>query len=847
MKALLRPLFVGAVSIAIAGTSLVGSSGIALAATKPSFVSLSVTTPVNEGDKPVVDGTFTDVDPADQHTVQIFWGDGSTDFYTLPVGDRSFSLQKSIAFPDNYASLTTQVMLADPVFSVSRFLNLTVQNVAPSVNAFGLSRTDLVAGDSVTASGGFDDPGTADTHTVTVSWGDGSANTVVSLARRVWTFTTSAHTYLSGGTFEVTATIADDDGGSAVATSSVTVAGGNEAPSVVSLAATAGNEGGSSSLSLTFSDADAADTHTVAVAWGDGATSDPVSLAAGVSTFDAWHVYADTGTYAVTVTLADNAGHSVTAGTSVSPANVAPTVGALALGPAGVVDHQTATLTGTFADPGTADTFTLTVSWGDGTTPSQLDLAAATRTFSVDHAYSAAGPYTITATVVDRDSGSGHATLDVVVSQSNRGPESLVLGATATTEGTSTTLTVSFTDADSGDAHNVAVAWGDGSSETLALGAGVTTAGPTHAYLASGTYAVSVTVTDAGGLSVSGGASANVVNVAPSLGALSVSPSTVVDGQTVATSGTFTDPGTADTFSLVVDWGDGSTTAQSLTAGTRSFSASHAYASPGAYTVIATVTDSDGGVGSQSASLEVRRHNTGPSSFTLTPNVTGSTATVTGSFTDPDAADTHSVTVTWGDGQSATLSLAAGVTSFDATHTYAAAGTYTVNATVTDPSTASASASRQVVIQGASSNVNELLDQLAALIRSYDLDRNTERWLLKKVEDIRQSLASGSGQACTDLKTLDHLAAFAGRVLSTDQYAGVSALVHQIEAAAGCRTTGAQTNGDRKTTPIAATTTTPAPAPKVVTPEKKNDDNNNQNERNKAKPTAKRSGGRNDR
>ena len=77
MKALLRPLLIGGLCIAMAGTSLAGSSSVALAATKPAFTSLVVPASVNQGDKPIVSGTFTDPDAGDVHTVDIFWGDGN--------------------------------------------------------------------------------------------------------------------------------------------------------------------------------------------------------------------------------------------------------------------------------------------------------------------------------------------------------------------------------------------------------------------------------------------------------------------------------------------------------------------------------------------------------------------------------------------------------------------------------------------------------------------------------------------------------------------------------------------------------------------------------------------------
>jgi hypothetical protein len=105
MKALLRPLFVGTLSIAIAATSLVGSSSVALAATRPSITTLSISGPVYEGDKPYANATFTDDDAGDVHRVDIDWGDGTApDTYTLPVGDRSFSFQKTVPYANDSAT-----------------------------------------------------------------------------------------------------------------------------------------------------------------------------------------------------------------------------------------------------------------------------------------------------------------------------------------------------------------------------------------------------------------------------------------------------------------------------------------------------------------------------------------------------------------------------------------------------------------------------------------------------------------------------------------------------------------------------------------------------------------------
>ena len=788
MRALLRPLFVGGLSVAIAAMSLLGSSSVALAATSPRITTLSMTSPVYEGDRPFINGTFTDPDLTDQHVVDIDWGDGTaTASYSLTVGARSFSLQKPTPYANHATGLTVMITLSDPVFATTRFMTINVLNTAPSITSFALSSAAVDAGQTVTATGTFTDKGAADTHTVTVDWGDLTPTWTQSLAAGLGSFTTTPHTYATVGTFTVTLTVTDNAGASATATSSVSVRQPNQAPTIVSLLVTAGSEGGSSIVSLTFADADAADTHTVSIAWGDGtANTDSGTLASTVTVFDASHVYADTGSYSMVLTLADSAGHTVTASSTIVPANVVPVVGALSLLPTSVVDHQTVTVSGTFTDPGTADTFTVTITWGDGTSSSQ-SLAAGIRSFSDSHAYTAAGTVTITATVTDRDLGKGSSTVDLVVLPSNTPPANLVVSATAVQEGGSTTLSVSFTDAQASDTHTVAITWGDGGTDSIALPAGVTSTSPSHTYLDSGTYTVGVTVTDNGGLSVSGGTTITATNVAPSVSALVFSPSSVTDNQTVTVSGTFSDPGTADTYTVTFAWGDGFSSVDSLVAGTRTFSGSHSYVTSGTYTVTVTVTDRDNGAGTQSASLVVTARNTPPSALTLSSSVASLSATVSGSFVDPDALDTHDVTIVWGDGTTSTSTLAAGVTQLSGTHAYAAAGTFTVTVTVTDRAAAATSATTTVVTTVPAATAADVLDQMSALVRSFGLSPNNESWLLRKIDSLRFSLVSGGdAQLCADLKTLGHISAYAGRTLTNDQAAAIDALGKNLETAAGC-------------------------------------------------------------
>lgn len=104
------------------------------------------------------------------------------------------------------------------------FTGVTVNNVAPTVTAIG---DVLDEGLTASVSATFVDPGTLDTHTATIDWGDGTpaeAITVFELAAG------ASHVYGDNGTFEVIVTVTDDDGG--VGADTVDVVVGNVDPSL---------------------------------------------------------------------------------------------------------------------------------------------------------------------------------------------------------------------------------------------------------------------------------------------------------------------------------------------------------------------------------------------------------------------------------------------------------------------------------------------------------------------------------------------------------------------------------------------------------------------------------------
>ena len=172
---------------------------------------------IPEGSSDILDGTAS----SDPHNALLtFSWSPSTDLddasSATPIFDAS-------GLDDSVNILTLTVSDAGGDVSAAEALSddsdatVTVTNVAPEVTAIG----DAVSeGQAATVSATFDDPGALDTHTATIDWDDGTPPQAVSAAGLAGGF---AHVYGDDGTFTVTVTVTDDDGGVGFDTAMVTV------------------------------------------------------------------------------------------------------------------------------------------------------------------------------------------------------------------------------------------------------------------------------------------------------------------------------------------------------------------------------------------------------------------------------------------------------------------------------------------------------------------------------------------------------------------------------------------------------------------------------------------------
>jgi len=142
-------------------------------------------------------------------------------------------------------------------------------------------------------------------------------------------------------------------------------------------------------------------------AWNFG---DAGSASNTATTSQASHTYLRAGTYTVSLTVVDAANLTSTTTSTVVIANLAPTVSAFS--GATLIQGESYAADGSFgdADP---DQWTATVDYGDGTGVHPLALNG--QSFSLGHAYTAAGTHTVRVTVQDDDGGTGTGTATVKV------------------------------------------------------------------------------------------------------------------------------------------------------------------------------------------------------------------------------------------------------------------------------------------------------------------------------------------------------------------------------------------------------------------------------------------------
>ncbi len=298
------------------------------------------------------------------------------------------------------------------------------------------------------------------------------------------------------------------------------------------------------------------------------------------------------GTYQVTVTVCDDSGlcTSRTFSLTVTQANTAPqsTVSLNTMNP---LPGQLliASAEGTDAD---GEAVQLRYQWYlngtaiPGATSDRLDL---------DDVAGAQRGDTITVTVIPNDGhvDGGGASASAII-RLNSGPTVDAGPNGNVAEGSAFTSTATVVDPHGDAIASVTVDYGDGTAPVSATpGASVPLS---HTYADNGSYTVTVTATDEFGAVGSDTATVTVTNVAPVLVLPSPAPAPpAATGSPTTLTIDWTDPG-ADSWTVVVNWGDGTSNTYQVPAGSPTLLVvTHTYATASTYVIGVTVTDDDGG------------------------------------------------------------------------------------------------------------------------------------------------------------------------------------------------------------------------------------------------------------
>lgn len=649
--------------------------------------------------------SFIDANPngaVSDFTATIDWGDGTTTAGTISGGSGGpFTVFGSHIFAQAGASTVTvtindvggsKAVIHDPSSVVDiDVLGATLLGISPTQ---GTLFTGMLA-DCVDSN--LTTPATA--LAATIDWGDGTTTTST-ITGGAGAFTVyDQHTYVGEGFYTLAVSVAHV-GGAATATAQEVITVADTGELSVSGAAFTATEG----ATFTGAVATASDTYaapvsvfTADVDWGDGTISPgTISGSNGQFTISGQHVYSEAGTYSPVVSIADLSPGQISATstftTVVADAPIAATAATLNSTEGQAFSGEVATFDD--SNPfGTAADFTVTIDWGDGTSPTAgTVLGSGGFEVSGSHTYALGGTYSATVTI--NDAG---GSLAVAISTALVADYPLIAAGTTIvgTEGqafSGTVATFVDTNPDGGSLadYTATIDWGDGltSSGAVSGSAGNYTVSGSHSFIEVSSSVI-VVIDDIGGASATATSSATVTDAntltpfGPEL-TLSTTEGQTLSGVVALLADSYTDNPAGD-FSASIVWGDGQTTAGDVSgqAGEFTVSGSHVFTDEGAYSAEVVLAHKSPGtaLGTALATIDVADAALTASGVTLVATegngFAGAVATFNDANTLSSAAD-FTATIEWGDGTTSTAGdvtlVSAGNFIVTGTHVYADEG-----------------------------------------------------------------------------------------------------------------------------------------------------------------------------
>jgi hypothetical protein len=454
-------------------------------------------TPTIAGGVSAITVNFTDPGTLDPHLIDIDFGDGQSQSIGFAPGLTSVQISHTYTNPGTF---TISVVVDDDDLGSAPQVQTTVSVanpvpvITPPVNqnsSEGASTQFLL--------GAFTDANNSGNYTVTVNWGDGTANTVFNQAD-AGAVTFQNHIFAQDGNFTVTVTVEDADGTSAPVSFQTFVS--NVLPVRTPPATQSALAGISQLFDLgSFVDPGTDAPWGVVVNWGDGTPNTTFQVnAPGVIPAQS-HTYATDGNFTIVVNVSDDDGTQATT-SLVTVANPLPIV-TPPVPQTSAEGTSTTFLLGAFEDVNNSGNYTVTVNWGDGTPNTVFNQADTGAVTFQNHTFAQDGVFTVTITVADVDGTSTPvsflATVSNVLPVAIDSPDQFAVATIAQSFDLG-----SFSDPGADAPWTITVNWGDGSPNgnfTVNTPGALPTL--THAFATAGTFNVVVTVNDDDGFGTS--------------------------------------------------------------------------------------------------------------------------------------------------------------------------------------------------------------------------------------------------------------------------------------------------------------------------------------------------------
>jgi alpha-tubulin suppressor-like RCC1 family protein/uncharacterized protein YkwD/plastocyanin/thiol-disulfide isomerase/thioredoxin/uncharacterized membrane protein YphA (DoxX/SURF4 family) len=340
-----------------------------------------------------------------------------------------------------------------------------------------------------------------------------------------------------------------------------------------------------------------------------------------------------------------------------------------------------------FTDTDTTDNHTGTIDWDDGSPPEALVIteSGGSGEASPSHTYPDNGSFTAAIEVCDENDACDSAQVTIQVANV---PPTVDAGTDASLNaGDTFARSGSFTDPGA-DNWTATVDYGDGSGvQPLALNPDKTF-NLSHLYPDSGTFTVTVEVTDD-----DGGVGTAIINITVTVTVVNQPPvitteptHDVAEGEAFTHAVGFTDTDTTDNHTGTIDWDDGSPPEALViteSGGSGEASPGHTYPDNGSFTAAIEVCDEHDACDSTQVTIQVANVPPTVDAGNDASLNAGDTFARSGSFTDP-GADNWTATVDYGDSSGVQPLALNPDKTFNLSHLYPDSGTFTITVEVTD-------------------------------------------------------------------------------------------------------------------------------------------------------------------